>query len=568
MPWLQIIGPLVGGLALFLFGLGMMTGALKTIAGSRLQTALGALTANRFRGVIAGAGVTGLLNSSTITTVLMVGFVSAGLMNLDQAVPMIMGANVGSTVTAQIVAFNVAAIVPFMLAIGFLLETTSVKELPRQLGRALMGLGLLFLGIEFMGDATRPLRSFQPFISAMQDMRNPLIGIAIGAVFTAIVQSSAATLAIVIALGSQGLIPLEAGIALILGANVGTCGTALLAAIGKPAEALQVALVHLMFNTLGVLFFVFWIPQFADLVRHVSPSSPELEGAARLAAETPRQAANAHTIFSVGATLVLIWFTKPMARLAQRLAPSKASQAEISLGVPKYLDETTLDVPAFAIGRIQLELMRMGEYVIDLVKRSTNLALGEKQATVSELEKEAIGLDELAAAILSFIGQVSDTDHSEKEGQQLVDLTQVTAGLDGIRELAAANLLPIHERRRASETELSGIHSAEVKSLQEVVMNCLERAVAIIETSDQQVAQQILDAKREIEGLSAAARQGMMGGVDLNNSRNVQSFRLANGLLEYFNEIARRTRAVARATTCLSPVAQIDTTEDQEPATK
>lgn len=314
---IEIVGLLVGGLALFLFGLELMTGGLKAIAGSRLQSLLGTLTANRFRGVLAGAGITALLNSSTITTVLLVGFVSAGLMTLQQSVPMIMGANIGSTLTAQIIAFNISAITPFLLAGGFLLHGFAKRELVRELGGVLLGLGLLFLRIELMGNATRPLRSFEPFIAAMQDMRNPLVGIAIGAIFTAIVQSSAATLAIVIALGSQGLIPLESGIALILGANVGTCGTALLASIGKSAEAAQVGIVHLLFNMLGVLFFAFLIPQFADFVRAISPSAPELTGAARLAAETPRQAANAHTVFSVFSTLVLIWFTKPIGKLAQ-----------------------------------------------------------------------------------------------------------------------------------------------------------------------------------------------------------------------------------------------------------
>ncbi|HBD33974.1 MAG TPA: Na/Pi cotransporter, partial [Cupriavidus sp.] len=218
---IEITGLLVGGLALFLFGLDLMTRGLKAIAGARLQSLLGTLTANRFRGVLAGAGITALLNSSTITTVLLVGFVSAGLMTLQQSIPVIMGANIGSTLTAQIIAFNISAITPFMLAGGFLLQGFAKRELLQQLGGVVLGLGLLFLGIEFMGDATRPLRNFQPFITAMQEMRNPWIGILIGAVFTAVVQSSAATLAIVIALGSQGLIPLESGIALILGANVG-----------------------------------------------------------------------------------------------------------------------------------------------------------------------------------------------------------------------------------------------------------------------------------------------------------------------------------------------------------
>src|SRR5215469_12921072 len=345
LNYLQILGMLAGGLALFLFGLGLLTNALKTIAGARLQSVLGSLTANRFRGVVAGAGITALLNSSTITTVLMVGFVSAGLMTLGQTVPMIMGANVGSTFTAQIIAFNVSALTPFMLAIGFALHAFADKQTLKYIGTVTLGLGLLFLGLQFMGDSTRPLRTFQPFIDAMQEMKNPLIGILIGAVFTAIVQSSAATLGIIIALGSQGLMPLEAAIALILGANVGTVGTALLSSIGKSAEAVQVAVVHLLFNVFGVLMLVFIIPQFADFIRHISPSAPELEGVARLAAETPRQVANAHTMFSVASTIILIWLTGPIARLAQLIVPAAPPDDTKRTGDPIYLDDTFLTVP-------------------------------------------------------------------------------------------------------------------------------------------------------------------------------------------------------------------------------
>jgi len=253
----SMIALIAGGLALFLFGLELMTAGLKAVAGSGLQTALAKLTADRFRGLLAGAFVTALLNSSTITTVLMVGFVSAGLMTLNQTVPMITGANVGSTITAQIIAFNLSALTPVILAVGFLLRALGRRETLRHLGGMVLGFGLLFLGIEFMGGGARPLRTFQPFIDLMQDMRNPLVGVLLGAIFTAVVQSSAATLAIVIAIASQGLMPLEAGIALIFGANVVTCLTALLASLGKTAEALQVGVVHLLFDVLGVAIWIF-----------------------------------------------------------------------------------------------------------------------------------------------------------------------------------------------------------------------------------------------------------------------------------------------------------------------
>jgi phosphate:Na+ symporter len=553
MSVLESVGVLVGGLALFLYGLDRMTVALKAIAGARLQTGLRKLTATRFRGVIAGAGVTALLNSSTITTVLMVGFVSAGIMTLDQSVPMIMGANIGSTFTAQLVAFNLKALVPFMLAIGFLLHSISKNEIFREAGIALFGLGLLLLGIEFMGDATRPLRTYQPFISLMQEMRHPLIGVAIGAVFTAIVQSSAATLAVTIALGSQGLIPIEAGIAIVLGANVGTCGTALLASIGKNAEAVQVGLVHLMFNVLGVLFFVFCIPQYAHLVTYLSPSSPELEGAARLAAETPRQIANAHTIFSVASTLILIWFATPMARLARRLAPSKPRSEESSLAAPRYLDDATFDVPAFAIGRVQLELMRMGGLIIDLVRHTARLAVHGDHQAVHPLGDEANSIDSLTAAIFRFIGRISEIDHSESEAHQLVSLTQITGALDGIHEVAVVNLSSIAERRLVHGVHLAGLPSANAIPFERSVVDHLKQAIDLIGTPDQAQSAQVVGAKPAIETLAAATRQEIMDKMSFSSTEDIQKFRLANELIEHFSEIARLTRTIARSTVDLAP---------------
>jgi len=550
---IEISGLLVGGLALFLFGLELMTGGLKAIAGARLQSLLGTLTANRFRGVLAGAGITALLNSSTITTVLLVGFVSAGLMTLQQSIPVIMGANIGSTLTAQIIAFNISAITPFMLAGGFLLYGFSKRELLRQLGGVLLGLGLLFMGIEFMGNATRPLRNYEPFIAAMQDMRNPLIGILIGAVFTAIVQSSAATLAIVIALGSQGLIPLESGIALILGANVGTCGTALLASIGKSAQAAQVGIVHLLFNVLGVLFFAFVIPQFADFIRQISPSAPELTGAARLAAETPRQAANAHTVFSVFSTAVLIWLTGPIGKLAERLAPPSRKGWQ-DPGVPRYLDETLAEMPALAIPRVQLELVALGGQVQNLVQRSATLVVEGGSHELGTLTDQDKAADSLSTAILTYIGQLSDAVHTDDEGHQLVDLARIATCLDAIREVATTSMLALSQRRLAQGADPAALRSPDTLHFATTVIEHFALAVDTIAHPDADVAQRIVGAKPEIETQAGVARQGIMSALQLRSQEDAVNFRLANDMIEHFNEVARLSRAIAKASGSLHEV--------------
>jgi len=545
LNWVGIFGLLIGGLALFLLGLEFMTGGLKAIAGSRLQALLGVLTASRFRGVIAGAVVTALLNSSTITTVLMVGFVSAGLMTLTQSVPMIMGANIGSTITAQIIAFDVSRLTPFMLAAGFVLHAFGKRELLREIGRVVLGLGLLFMGIQLMGEATHPLRTFQPFIDAMQDMRNPIVGIVVGAVFTAIVQSSAATLAIVIALSGQGLMPLEAAITLILGAKVGTCGTALLASIGKTPEAVQVGVVHLVFNLLGVAVGIFVIPQMAELVRYVSPSHPELQGVARLAAEAPRQVANAHTIFSVASTLVLIWFTGPIARLAQRIVPTRV-QAAKPAGDPLYLDASSLTVPSLGLQRVRIELMRLGGQVLDIVRRgSQTISTGtiEEINLLLDQDKEA---DRLAAEILHYIGQLSQVQHSEDEGQQMVGFTQVASNLESISGVVSTTLITIGQPRLTQQIDLVRLRDEATARFSDAVIRNLEQAIRTIEQPDPEEGAQVIGAKSEIEQLATTARQVVLAKLQLADKADVVTFRLAMDLIEQGRQIAQFARAIVK----------------------
>ncbi|HEX3380973.1 MAG TPA: Na/Pi cotransporter family protein [Paraburkholderia sp.] len=540
-----IFGLLIGGLALFLLGLEFLTGGLKAIAGSKLQSLIGVLTANRFRGVLAGAAVTALLNSSTITTVLMVGFVSAGLMTLTQAVPMIMGANIGSTVTAQIIAFDVSRLTPYMLAIGFVLHAFAPRELLQQIGRVVMGLGLLFMGIQLMGESTHPLRTYQPFIDAMQDMRNPLFGVIVGAVFTAVVQSSAATLAVVIALSGQGLMPLEAAITLILGANVGTCGTALLASIGKTPEAVQVGVVHLIFNALGVVIALFLIPQMAEVVRWISPSHPELEGLARLAAEAPRQVANVHTLFSVANTLLLIWFTGPIARLAQFVVPKRAKAAKPA-GEPLYLDESSLTVPSLGLQRVRIELTRLGAQVLDVVQRGSQLVSTGTMEEINQLLDQDKESDRLAFGILQYIGRLSEEEHSADEGQQVVGYTQVTSHLESISGIIGTTLMSVGQQRMTQQIDLLRLRDAATTQFSEAVIGNLEQAIRTIEAPDPEQVAKVVDAKAGIDKLAATARQVVLAKLQLADKSDVVTFRLAMDLIEQGRQIAQFSRAIAK----------------------
>ena len=338
VDWFYLVMALFGGLAMFLYGMEQMSDGLQSAAGDKLKDVLAGLTRNRFLGAITGAFVTAVLNSSSVTTVLVVGFISAGFMTLTQSVGIIMGANIGSTFTAQIVAFNVTQYSLLLVALGFFMLFTAKTERIRHYGSMIMGLGLIFYGMGVMGEAMNPMRTYEPFLELMVKMENPLLGILVGAVFTGLVQSSAATTGIAIVMATEGLISLPAGIALSFGANIGTCVTAILAAIGKPAEAVRAAVVHITFNIAGVLLWVMFIPQLAEFIVNISPSAVELTGKEKMAAEVPRQIANAHTVFNLANTLVFIWITPLFAKLAVFLVPEKPVEEKVIIK-PKYLEK-------------------------------------------------------------------------------------------------------------------------------------------------------------------------------------------------------------------------------------
>ena len=542
---LEMFGQLAAGLALFLFGLQLLTDGLKAIAGAKLPVVLAKMTSNRFKGLLAGAVITALLNSSTITTVLLVGFVSAGLMTLAQTVPMIMGANIGSTFTAQIIAFNPYAAVPFMLALGFLGYAFGRREILRELGSVVLGLGLLFLGIEFMGQATHPLRTHQPFIHAMQTMENPLLGIAIGAVFTAIVQSSAATLGIIIALASEGLMPLEAAIPLILGANVGTVGTALLASIGKPAEAARVGVVHLLFNVIGVLLFVFLIPQLADFARLISPSAPELEGTARLAAETPRQVANIHTLFSVVSALVLIGFSGPLARLAELIVPDRREKIAAA-GDPRYLDEASLTAPSLGLQKARLETARLGELVLQLARRGPTVAIAGTPSDFQTLRNDATEIARLASAILQYLGKLSAAEHTTEESREMIKLIEAVNDLESISDVVSVNLTAIGQERLAERVDLALLRDESTIRFAGFVTDTLQETVASLGDANTADLAAIAARKAEMKGLTSAARKSVLDRLKLADVQDVLRIRLADDLIEQLRQIGRLSLRITK----------------------
>ncbi len=396
-----IIMGLMGGLALFLFGMEQMSDALKIIAGQRMKNVLSQLTTNRFKAASAGAFITAVIQSSSVTTVLVVGFITAGLMTLSQSVGVIIGANIGSTITAQLIAFKVTRIALLLVTVGFAILFTAKRQRTKQIGTAIMGVGLIFFGMQLMSQATEPLRSYPAFVNSMSSLDASIAAVLVGAGFTALIQSSAATTGLVIVLASQGLITLETGIAIVFGANIGTCVTALLASIGKPTEAVQAAMVHVLFNVIGVLLWFPFIDPFADFVRSLSPNV--MAGAS---IEVSRQIANAHTIFNVTNTVLFLPFTTQVARFVQFLIPYRPLLAEKVIQ-PKYLDDNLLSTPVLALDRVRLELGRLGSCALQMVWQSFSTVMSGSEEDLGDLTEMDSDVDSLQGAIVAYLGRMS-----------------------------------------------------------------------------------------------------------------------------------------------------------------
>ncbi len=500
---------LFGGLALFLFGMEQMADALKAVAGNRMKTILAKLTSNRFMGAITGAFVTAVIQSSSVTTVLVVGFITAGLMSMAQSVGVIMGANIGTTITAQIVAFKVTKAALLMIGVGFSMLFTSKSERTKHYGAMLMGLGLVFFGMSVMSDAMKPLRTYQPFLDLMIQMENPLIGILIAATFTGLIQSSSATTGIVIVMASQGFITLPAGIALAFGANIGTCVTAMLASIGKPREAVRAATVHVLFNIAGVVLWFMFIPQLAHVVTWLSPAHPELSGVDRLGAETPRQIANAHTIFNVANTFIFIGFSTQFARLVERLIPDRPIEEEGLVVSAKYLEPELLSTPALALDRVRMEVLHMGDVVqvmLDEIMPAILSGNKESLATIQRMDDE---VDILYAQILEYMGQISKGTLTEEQTEEFLHLMEALTDLENIGDIIETNLVELGRSRIDNSVSISAPTQKVLTGFHELLKRALSGAIQAVSQNNREVAKVVIDMKDEITALanSAAAHQ-------------------------------------------------------------
>ncbi len=536
---------LFGGLALFLFGMDVMTKALKSAAGDYMKDILGKLTRNRFVGVGMGAFVTAIIQSSSVTTVILVGFISAGLMSMSQSVAVIIGANIGTTITAQILAFKVTKIALPLIAGGFLMSFTAKRENWRQIGMIILGLGLVFYGMGIMSTALNPLRSYEPFIQLMISMQNPLLGVAVGAMFTAVVQSSSATTGILIVMASQGLIGLESAIAIALGANIGTCVTAGLASIGKPREAVRAAVVHTLFNVAGVLLWIAFIPQLVELAYWMSPSAEGLTGTALLAADTPRQIANVHTFFNVANALIFVGFTTQIARLVEWLIPDRPIKPQKAM-LPKYLDDDLLTTPSIALETVRLELRRLGKRVRKMVKDIMPVAISGTRTDLERVAAMDKVVDALHIAIIEFLGKISLTNLSTRQSKELMQLAEITNGLEQIGDRIATAMVTSANKRIDEEVSVSLQTAKVLNDYHAEVVATLNDALKAVASQDSELAKQVSRRRKDFSEMSRSIVAHGLDRLTADEPNRLNTYAREMEVMEILDGVFTIARRIAR----------------------
>ncbi len=499
-PLMTMLLGLAGGLALFLHGMTMMSNAMRAMAGSQLQTIMARLARNRFSALLTGVGITSIVQSSTVTSLIAIGFVSAGVLTLAQALAVIMGAAVGSAVTTQIIAFDVSSLAFVLTAVGFGLSLWKSRRIASLVGTVTMGLGVLFIGLAMMSDFMAPLRTYQPFLDLMASMTNPLLGILLGALFTALVQSSTATLGVIIALAAQGLIPLEAGIALVLGANIGTTMTALLAAIGQPRAALHTAVGLVGFKLVLVLIWLPLIGQLERIARAVSPASEGLALAEQLAYEVPRQVANVHMIVNVTTVLLLLPFTDLLAKLIVRVI-GEGKPPEEAAEVAPELNQVLLDLPPMAIAAARRELLHLGERVGDLLDAAVPAILDGRDAEIDALRADEEHIDRHHAAIVGFIEKVLQSERAPDISRDAMNLAEAADYLEAIADLVDREMIPLHQRHAERGTETDPQSRERLHALSEAVRHEFRRALQAVGEENRVLAISVIDAKSHVRGL-------------------------------------------------------------------
>ena len=552
--WMFLIFSLFGGLALFLYGMEQMSDGLKKTAGDKMRSILSALTNNRLIGLTVGAFVTMVIQSSSATTVMLVSFVQAQLMTFVQSLGVILGAGIGTTITAQLIAFKLTDYALLMVATGFAVRMFSKKDIYKHIGEIIMGFGILFFGMKTMSDAMLPLRTYAPFIDLLKGLENPLLGLLVGAVFTALIQSSSAFTGIIIVLAQQGLLTLDAGIPLILGTNLGTSVTAGLASIGTTREAKRVALAHTMFKVGGILLFILWIPTFADIIRNISPTSNAV-GLDKLAGETPRQIANAHTLFNVSLAFIFLPFTILFSKLILLILPRRDAEKGV---VPAtwHLDDTAISTPAIAIGLAQTEISRM----VKISKRMLNaiilpfISQEEKrdeiypQLSLREgIDMREEKIDFLEEKVTEYLFRITREELNKSQAAEVYAMMTIAKDMESIGDVVHRNLIPLIDKKYKLKRDFTKTGKKEIEDYHLRVMKQMSRIETAFVENDFTKAKNIIKKEAKYRELEAGYRMAHLKRVQSEKTKSTVTHEIHMELMDMLKQIHVYLRNMAQA---------------------
>lgn len=497
---MEITINLMGGLGLFLYGMNLMGDGLQKSAGTKLKKIIELLTSNLIMGILVGTGVTAIIQSSSATTVMVVGFVNAGIMTLKQAIGVIMGANIGTTVTAQLVSFNLDGMAPIALGIGIIIYLFAHSAKVKNLAEVLIGFGILFTGMEFMKGAVEPLRDYKGFTDLLVTFGNkPLLGLLLGFAITAIVQSSSASMGMLVALASEGIIPLGAALPILYGQNIGTCVTSLLSSIGTNKNAKRAAVMHLIFNILGTAIFLLLLNK--PVVALVTSWDP---------GNVARQIANTHTLFNILSVIVLMPFNSLIIKLAMKLVPDKeGDEDEDEARTVKYIDSRMIETPTIALGNTVKETVRMSEKAKESLNAAMRGLLELSQEHIDRSYRREGLINDLQKQILNYLLDLSKASLDDDDRETVDTLFNTVNDIERIGD-HANNIAELSQEAVDSKIVFSEEGRKELEEMYSKVITGYNYAIESIKKDDVELAYKVLRIEEHVNMLEKSCKANHM----------------------------------------------------------
>ena len=484
---------LLGGLALFLYGMQMMSTGLEAAAGNRMKSILEKLTSNRIKGVLVGAAITAVIQSSSATTVMVVGFVNSGLMTLKQAVWVIMGANIGTTITGQLIALDIGAIAPLFAIAGVGAIMFIKSEKVHHISSIFAGLGILFMGMDMMGAAMSPLKESEAFISLMTKFDNPLLGILVGALFTAVIQSSSASVGILQALASTGMIPLSSAVFVLFGQNIGTCITAVLASIGMKVNAKRTTVIHLLFNIIGTVLFtvICLVTPYVTWIEAMTPGDPVA------------QIANAHTVFNIVTTLLLLPFGTHMANIAVRILPDskKADDEDLRLKYIRPFESSyAIGHSAVAVSQVRDEVNRMRDLVAKNISDSFDSLVQYDEKLRKKVSEREEYIDFLNKGISEYIVSLMASEMNMSDSRKINGYYAIISNLERIGD-HAVNLAEYGDDMRKWEIDFSDTVKEELNEMKAQCIAALDNLKEVTSENVERILSQAVIIEQKTDDM-------------------------------------------------------------------